>query len=95
MISRQCCRRWSSPAARLCNADKANVTRQIDGVFYRAESYGFSAEFMDRARNIPVEPDRGNVSGRALLEGRSVHIPDRLAGTNWVRRRHGTCNIAN
>jgi signal transduction histidine kinase len=31
---------------------------------------------MDRARNIPVEPDRGNVSGRALLEGRSVHIPD-------------------
>jgi hypothetical protein len=64
-------------AARLCDADKANVTRQIDGVFYRAESYGFSAEFMDRARNIPVEPDRGNVSGRALLEGRSVHIPDR------------------
>jgi signal transduction histidine kinase len=63
-------------AARLCDADKANVTRQIDGVFYRAESYGFSVEFMDRARNIPVEPDRGNVSGRALLEGRSVHIPD-------------------
>ena len=63
-------------AARLCEADMANVTRQIDGVFYRAESYGFSAEFMDRVRNIPVEPDRGNVSGRALLEGRSVHIPD-------------------
>jgi signal transduction histidine kinase len=63
-------------AARLCEADMANVTRQIDGVFYRAETYGFSAEFMDRVRNIPVEPDRGNVSGRALLEGRSVHIPD-------------------
>jgi two-component system, NtrC family, sensor kinase len=62
-------------AARLCDADMANVTRQIDGVFYRAESYGFSAKFMDRVRNIPVEPDRGNVSGRALLEGRSVHIP--------------------
>jgi signal transduction histidine kinase len=63
-------------AARLCEADMANVTRQIDGVFYRAESYGFSAEFMDRVRNIPVESGRGNVSGRALLEGRSVHIPD-------------------
>src|SRR3954453_4917684 len=48
-------------AARLCDADKANVTRQIDGVFYRAESYGFSAEFMDRVRSMPVEPERGNV----------------------------------
>src|SRR6516162_4273656 len=28
-------------AARLCDADKGVITRQIDGVFYRAESYGF------------------------------------------------------
>ena len=33
-------------AARLCDADKANVTRQIDGVFYRAESYGFSRKIL-------------------------------------------------
>src|SRR5262249_47923660 len=71
-------------AARLCDADKANITRQIDGVFYRAESYGFSAEFMDRVRNIPVKPDRGNVSGRALLEGRSVHIPDIFADPEYT-----------
>jgi len=71
-------------AARLCDADKANVTRQIDGIFYRAESYGFSAEFMDRVRNIPVEPTRGNVSGRALLEGRSVHIPDIFADPEYT-----------
>src|SRR5262249_41933020 len=71
-------------AARLCDADKANVTRQIDGVFYRAESYGFSAEFMDRVRSVPVKPDRGNVSGRALLEGRSVHIPDIFADPEYT-----------
>src|SRR5262249_11247192 len=71
-------------AARLCEADMANITRQIDGVFYRAESYGFSAEFMDRVRNIPVEPDRGNVSGRALLEGRSVHIPGIFADPEYT-----------
>jgi GAF domain-containing protein/CheY-like chemotaxis protein len=63
-------------AARLSDADKATITRQIDGVFYRAESCGFSAEFMDRVRTMPVEPERGSVSGRALLEGRSVHIVD-------------------
>src|SRR5579863_7294206 len=34
-------------AARLCDADKATVTRQKGEVFYRAEAYGFSAEFMD------------------------------------------------
>src|SRR5437016_5981626 len=71
-------------AARLCDADMANVTRQTNGVFYRAESYGFSAEFMDRVRHIPVEPDRGNVSGRALLEGRSVHIPDIFADPEYT-----------
>jgi hypothetical protein len=38
-------------AVRLCDADKGTITRQIDGVFYRAESCGFSAEFMDRGQS--------------------------------------------
>ncbi len=63
-------------AARLCDADKATITRQIGGQFYRAEFYGFSPEFMEYVRTIPVEPERGSVSGRALLEGKVVHIPD-------------------
>ena len=63
-------------AARLCDADKAVITRQKAEVFYRAESYGFSSEFMDYVRDTPVEPERGTASGRALLEGRAVHIPD-------------------
>jgi PAS domain S-box-containing protein len=63
-------------AARLCEADKATITRQSGEVFYRAESYGFSAEFMDHVRTIPVKPERGSASGRALLEGRAIHILD-------------------
>jgi signal transduction histidine kinase len=63
-------------AARLCEADKAVITRQIEGVFFRAEAYGFSDEFMNYARTVPVIPDRGSVIGRALLEGIAVHIPD-------------------
>jgi signal transduction histidine kinase len=63
-------------AARLCEADKGTITRQKDGTFYRAESFGFSREFMDHVRNIPVVPDRGSATGRALLEGVVVHIPD-------------------
>ena len=63
-------------AARLCEADKATITRQREGAFYRSESFGFSREFMDLVRDIPVSPDRGSATGRALLEGVVVHIPD-------------------
>jgi GAF domain-containing protein len=71
-------------AARLCEADKATITRQIGGVFFRAESYGFSAEFMDYVRGLPVEPDAGTATGRALLEGRIIHVPDVLADPNYT-----------
>ena len=71
-------------AARLCEADKATITRKKDGVFFRAEAYGFSGEFMDYVRNIPVVPDRGSASGRALLEGIVVHIPDVQADPDYT-----------
>jgi signal transduction histidine kinase len=71
-------------AARLCEADGATITRQIGGVFFRAESYGLSAEFMDYVRGLPVEPDAGTASGRALLEGRIIHVPDVLADPNYT-----------
>jgi signal transduction histidine kinase len=63
-------------AARLCDGEKATITRQKDGVFFRAEAYGFSDAFMDYARTVPIIPDRGSATGRALLEGVVVHIPD-------------------
>jgi signal transduction histidine kinase/putative methionine-R-sulfoxide reductase with GAF domain len=71
-------------AARLCEADKATITRQIGGAFYRAEAYGFSAEFMDYVGAFPVEPEDGTASGRALLEGRIIHIPDVLTDSSYT-----------
>ena len=71
-------------AARLCEADKATITRQKDGHFYRAESFGFSTEFMDHVKDLAVEPSRGSASGRALLEGHLVHIPDALADPEYT-----------
>ena len=60
------------------------ITRQKDGVFYRAEAYGFSREFMDYVRNIPIAAERGSAFGRALLEGRPVHIPDVKADPEYT-----------
>jgi GAF domain-containing protein len=71
-------------AAKLCEADKATITRQKDGVFYRAENYGFSDEFMNYVRNVPVVPDRGSATGRALLEGVVIHIPDVEADPDYA-----------
>src|SRR5262249_51907294 len=56
-------------AARLCEAAQAAITRQIGGKFFRAEAYGFSPEFMDFVRDVPVEAKPGTVLGRALLKG--------------------------
>jgi signal transduction histidine kinase len=77
-------------AARLCDADKGSISRQIDGVFYRAESYGFPAEVMERWRNVPVTPERGSAAGRALLEGRAVHISDADADPDYTFDTAGT-----
>ena len=71
-------------AARLCDADSATITREKNGVFYRAEAYGFSPEFMDFMKDIPVKPDRGYASGRALLEGRVIHVADVLADPEYT-----------
>jgi signal transduction histidine kinase len=72
-------------AAKLCDAEMATTTRQINGVFYRAEFYGFSSrEFIDYAKDIPIKADRSSVSGRALLEGRAVQIPDVKADPEYT-----------
>jgi len=71
-------------AARLCEADRATITRQKDGAFYRTESFGLSREFMDFIRDIPVQPERGSLTGRVLLEGKPVHIPDVQADPDYT-----------
>ena len=71
-------------AARLCDADNATITREKNGVFYRAEAYGFSQEFIDYIQDIPIKAERGSASGRSLLEGRVVHIPDVKADPEYT-----------
>jgi signal transduction histidine kinase len=71
-------------AARLCDADAATVTRQKDGRFVRAEAYGYSPEFIEHLRALPVEPGRGSAMGRALLEGKTVQIADVLADPDYT-----------
>jgi len=71
-------------AARLCEADKATITRQKGESFFPAEAHGFSPEFLEYVRTIPMVPERGTIMGRALLEGRIVHVPDVTADPEYT-----------
>ena len=70
-------------AARFCHADKANIIREKKGEFYTAEAYGYPLEFLDYMKNIPIKAERGSASGRALVEGRVVHITDAAADPEY------------
>jgi len=71
-------------AGRLCGADYATITRQKDGVLFFAEAYGYSSDFIEYVKAMPVERGRGTATGRALLEGRVIHIADVLADPEYT-----------
>ena len=71
-------------AAKLCEADQGTIAREQAGVFVRAASYGFSPEFIELVKDMPVAPDRGSATGRALLEGRTVHIGNVRADPDYT-----------
>ena len=62
--------------ARLCDADMAAIRRPKGMSFIHVTSHGAPAEFTERMQNRPVEPDRGTIGGRVLLEGKPIHIAD-------------------
>jgi two-component system NtrC family sensor kinase len=71
-------------AAQLCDADKAFIFQQ-DGSLYRlAANYGFSPEFEEWTKQNPIVPGRGTTTGRAALEGKTVHVPDVLADPEYT-----------
>jgi GAF domain-containing protein len=63
-------------AARLCDADQGTITQRKGNLFYRSVTFGFPPEFQDYLKDQPVEPKRNTGTGRALLEGKVIHIPD-------------------
>ena len=71
-------------AARLCEADIAAIIRQKGDATYWATSYGLSAEQAEYMKNVPIVPGRGTVAGRVLQEGKTVHLPDVLADTEYT-----------
>jgi signal transduction histidine kinase len=64
--------------ARLCEADLASIPRRAGAIFDHVATYGYSPEFREFLERNPIKPGRGTVTGRAVLEGKIIHIPDVL-----------------
>jgi GAF domain-containing protein len=65
-------------AARLCDADMASIPRRTGAVFDHVATYGYPLAFQEYLQQNPISPGRGTVTGRAVLEGKTIHIPDVL-----------------
>ena len=64
-------------AARLCEADIANIWRRHGTVYRLAATYrAITSEHKEYLQNLSIEPSRGSCVGRTLLEGDIVHIHD-------------------
>jgi two-component system, NtrC family, sensor kinase len=71
-------------AVRLTGAELGLILRQ-DGELYRpAAFYGAPSELVEIAKQYPITPGRGSATGRAILEGRLVHIHDVLADPEYT-----------
>jgi two-component system, NtrC family, sensor kinase len=69
-------------AARLCEADMVNIWRPKGTSYHLAASYGVASKLKEWLKNkeylesVAIEPGRGTIVGRTLVEAKTVHVHD-------------------
>ena len=72
-------------AVNLCEADQAVIRRRVGDSYPVAATCGLTQQQREHLERYSPKPGRGSVFGRALVEGRTVHIPDVAADPEWER----------
>jgi len=71
-------------AARLCTADRANISRLQGGTFQHLAVHGFDEGYLEYMQAHPLKLDRGSINGRTALDRRVVHAHDVLADREYT-----------
>ena len=71
-------------AARLCRADKANLTLLRGDNIQYVSAYGMQPGYLDYMSSKQLKLDRRSISGRTMLERGIVHIHDVLADPEFT-----------
>jgi GAF domain len=70
-------------AARLCAADKGNIQLREGDVYRIRAHYGLAREAVEYALLQPLRPGRSSVTGRVVLDGKTIHVPDVFADPEY------------
>ena len=71
-------------AARLCEADMAILRRPAGASYLHVASHGIPSELSTYMRDRPLEPGRGTIAGRVLVDGKAVHVSDVQADPEYT-----------
>ena len=70
-------------ATRLCEAEHGSIHRVEGDVVPLAAAYALTSELYDFIKQNPPRIGRESISGRAVLEGRVIHVPDLRADPEY------------
>ena len=71
-------------AVRLCEADMGSIGRQSGDAYRQVANCGHPPALEAYMATHPIPSGRGSVTGRTILEGQVVHIPDCLADPEYT-----------
>ena len=74
-------------AVRLCEADSGILRTREGDIYPVAATCRLTEPQRDRFTGYSTKPDRGSLFGRAILEGRTIHVSDVLADSEYDRSR--------
>src|SRR5215467_9915650 len=70
-------------AARLCGANRGVITRRNGDSYHGVAFYNASPELVDFIRRHPITPGRHTITGRVVVERRTVHVADLQADAEF------------